>query len=56
MILNQVKNIQFILQKWVDGMMGFPDDAEADELLANQFDNLMEVEAKWKSNSKMDEL
>ena len=46
MILNQVKNIQFILQKWVDGMVSFPDGAEADTLLENQLDNLLEMEAK----------
>lgn len=55
MILNGVEKIATLLQKWINGMKSFPDSAEADELLENQFDNMMDVQQKWKSNSKTEE-
>ena len=54
MIVNQIENIQPLLQKWVDGMVSFPNNAEADALLENQLDNLLEMEDRWKTNNSND--
>jgi hypothetical protein len=55
MIINGVAKIELVLQKWINGMVSFPNNAEADALLENQLDNLLEMETKWSKKTLEDE-